>query len=223
MTSRTTLPALSCAALVAISSSAHADVVDPANDFLPSYTGAKAGDLDVLSSVVTYNSSTDIFSFSATFDAPVGTTQSAFYVWGLDRGQGTERFNTGAAPIGAGVKFDSVVIFTQDGSATVNRFSDAADILQGVVSFAGNTISGSIDGSLLSSTGFAKSDYTWNLWPRDALIAGNASISDFAPDASNAAVAAVPEPQTYALMGLGLACVLWISRRRNAARVTRST
>ena len=65
--------------------------------------------------------------------------------------------------------------------------------------------------------GFADADYTWNLWPRDALFSGNASISDFAPDASNAAVTSVPEPQSYALMLVGLTGLAMRFRRRDTS------
>jgi hypothetical protein len=216
MTSRFNLSALFFAVIVGASGSAQASITDPANDFLPTYAGPKAGDLDVLTASVSYDAHTNVFDFSATFNAPVGTTPGAFYVWGLDRGQGTERFNTGPTPIGAGVKFDSVVIF-QDGAVTVNRFSGAATVLPGDYTISGDTISGSVSGSLLPSTGFTDADYTWNLWPRDALFSGNASISDFAPDASNAAVTAVPEPQSYALMLAGLAGYTLLSRRRKTS------
>ena len=209
------LATLTCAAGTA----GAAPVIDAPNDFLPSYKGAKAGDLDVLSSFVTYDTRNDTFFFSGTFAAPVGTTPSAFYVWGLDRGHGTERFNTGATPVGAGVLFDSVVIFRQNGTTTVNRFTDPATVLSGALSFAGDTVSGSIAGSLLPSTGFDKSSYTWNLWPRDALATGNAQIADFAPDASNAPVGVVSEPHSYALVALALGGMAWVSRRR-AARPT---
>ena len=38
-------------------------------------------------------------------------------------------------------------------------------------------------------------------------MTGNAAISDFAPDASDGAITAVPEPASFALLGLGLAFV----------------
>src|SRR5664279_246494 len=117
-----TVPQVLCAAVVAWSANAAAiGITDPAGDFLPTYTGARTGDLDVLSAFVTYNPGTDTFFLSSTLAAPLGTTASAFYVWGFDRGQGTERFVSGTPSIGAGVLFDSVVIVRLDGSVTVTR------------------------------------------------------------------------------------------------------
>ena len=197
---------------LAVAASTTFAVNDPINDFIPSYTGVHNGDLDVVSSFVTYNPGTDTFFFSGTMNAAIGTTPSAFYVWGLDRGTGTPRFGA----IATGVLFDSVVILRLDGSAAVNLLPGATN-LPGAATFAGNTISASISGSLLPGKGFAKSDYTWNLWPRDgSQPAGNGQISDFAPDNSNAPVAVVPEPSSVMLLALGLGALGWRARRRNA-------
>ena len=90
----------------------------------------------------------------------------------------------GSPSLGAGVKFDAVVFLRRDGTARVTTFVGAActgvEIRAGTAAIAGNTICGSISGALLGSTGFAKSDYTWNLWPR--IGATNNTISDFAPN-----------------------------------------
>ena len=210
MKTRLLLSALCGAAGLVLSAGAHA-VADPAGDFLSGYAGSHNGDLDVISSTVTYNAGSHLFNFSATLDAPVGTTSSAFYVWGIDRGKGTEKFNTGPAPIGAGVKFDTVVIFRLDGTAAAGGKTLAND-----VTWSGNTISGSIPDSLLPSQGFSFLDYTWNLWPRDGSVTGNGAISDFAPDASNAGVTAVPEPGSLALLGAGGLLLAAMARRRHA-------
>jgi hypothetical protein len=209
MNKRLLLCALGAAIGLTLSAGAQA-VSDPTGDFLSGYTGSHNGDLDVVSSTVTYNAGTHMFNFSATLDAPVATTSSAFYVWGVDRGKGTEKFNTGPAPIGAGVKFDTVVIFRLDGTA-----STGGTTLHDVT-WSGNTISGDIPDSLLPSQGFSFLDYTWNLWPRDGTVTGNAAISDFAPDASNAGVTAVPEPGALAMLGVGGLFLAAVARRRKA-------
>lgn len=216
---RLAIQPLLAATLLALAASGHtASADDPAHDFLSSYTGAQGGDLDVLSALVTYDPNNDSFVFSGTFDAQVGTTPGAFYVFGVNRGNGSANF----AGIGAtNVLFDAVVIFNQDGSGTVNRLPGSAGagataLPMGTALTVGPTIIGQISGSLLPSNGWAKTDYTWNLWPRITGIAGGASVSDFAPDNSNLGVtvlSAVPEPGTWAMLAGGLA-LLGVAARR---------
>jgi len=213
------MKALCAAALIAAAPwSMAAGVNDAFGDYVAGYNGSRLGDLDVLGSIVTYNPSTDKFVFSGTFAADVGTSPSGFYVWGVNRGAGTAGF---AANGVTGVLFDSVVIFNQDGSARITGTSPATLLPAGSVKIFGSTIIGEVDGSFLPSTGFAKTAYTWNLWPRDGTLTGFAAISDFAPDNSNVGVtvvgvSAVPEPESYALMALGLAALAFERRRRVA-------
>ena len=194
------------AAVLLVAPAVHAATsTDPVGDFIPTYTGPHGGDLDVVSSTVSYNAATDMFTFSGTMNAAMGTTPGSFYVWGVDRGAGVASF----ASLGTGypnILFDTVVILRADGTGAAAGTALPA----GTVQLNGDTISASFSGALLPTKGLAKADYTWNLWPRAGGVAGNAAISDFAPDGTNLAVTAVPEPSTFALLGLGL---LFVSRR----------
>ncbi len=202
-------------------------IIDPVGDFLASYiaSGRPAGaDLDVVSAEVIYRPTLNRFEFIATLAGAIGTTaaingESPLYVWGIDRGQGTERFLAGTPSIGDGVSFDSVFILRPDGSATINLFGlggGGTNLAIGAALISGNTISAFLDETLLPSQGKALSDYTWSFWPRFG--AGlNAQISDFSPneaagavDAANARVS-IPEPSSLALLGIG---ALAFMRRR---------
>jgi len=188
-------------------------ITDHQGDFLATFAGSSAStDLDVLAASVFYNPTTDIFTLTATMDGAIGSTATGFYVWGVNRGAGTAGF----ASIGInGVRFDRVVILRPDGTGTV---AGVGNLPGGSISISGNTITGVVSGSMLASTGFAnKLDYTWNLWPRDGAFAGNAAISDFAPDNANFTATSVPEPGTAVLGVLGLGALLaWRRRQSNS-------
>lgn len=190
-------------------------ITDPAGDFLPTYTaGPQGSDLDVISADVVYDEAAETLTFSGTHAGPIGQTDGALYVFGLDRGQGTERFQTGDPAIGPGVLFDSVVILRPDGTGAYVDFingtntefaTDSVWIVNGTIGSAALPL------SLFPSTGFGPEDYTWNLWPRVGL-GNNNQITDFAPDASNAGVSIVPEPASFAM--IGTAALLVLRRRR---------
>lgn len=196
-----------------LSSQALDGITDPKGDFLATFAGSSAStDLDVLSASVFYNPSTDLFTLTATMDGLIGTTATGFYVWGVNRGAGTAGF----ASLGLnGVRFDRVIILRPDGTGTI---PGVGALPGGSITISGKTITGVVSGSLLTSTGFTnKLDYTFNLWPRDGAFAGNAAISDFAPNNANFTATAVPEPGTAALGALGLAGLLaWRRRQSNS-------
>lgn len=205
------------AALLAAQPSSRAGVVDPAGDLLSTFTGPHNGDLDVVFADFTYDPSTDTFLFTSDQADFIGLTAGAQYVWGIDRGQGTERFVGGTPSVGAGVKFDSIVILRPDTTVTVRDLISgvATNFGAGKATVSGQTISAQIAGSLLPTFGagfLTKHQYTTNLWPRGP-GAGNATISDFAPDASNFQVRVVPEPASLAMLALGLAAPAALLRR----------
>ena len=195
-----------------LASQALTSIDDAKGDFLATFAGSSTStDLDVLSATVTYNAGTDIFTLSATMDGNIGNTATGLYVWGVNRGAGTAGF----AGIGiTGVRFDRVILLRPDGTGTV---AGAGALPLGSVTISGKTITASVSGSLLPSTGFGKGDYTWNLWPRNTAFAGTAAISDFAPNNANFTATPVPEPSTAVLSALGLAGLLaWRRRQSNS-------
>lgn len=213
------------AALLVTASPAHAVVVDAVGDFLPTYVGPQNGDLDVVraDALLTGPGQVQLIGEHA---AAVGTTDGSAYVWGIDRGQGTDSLATLDPPVGAGVTFDAVAVLLADGSGfvldliagTPPTFLDAS-----AIGIAGSTITVTLDEALLPSAGFSFADYRYNLWPRFAPggvdPGDNTQISDFAPDASTFA-ARVPEPVALLLGGAALA--LGATRARRAATRLRS-
>ena len=209
---------LGLAALVSLNSApalAASAVVDAYDDFLPTYTAGPAnGDLDVIAAAAFYDGANQAFSFSTILADKVGLTPGALYVWGIDRGLGTERFLAGSPSIGAGVFFDSVLVVRPNGTGTYNDFingtATALDPAHIKISSLTVTLEDLPVGLFAPGTAGFRADpsqYTWNLWPRVGL-GNNNQISDFAPDAANLGfqVTAVPEPETYAMLlaGLGL-------------------
>jgi hypothetical protein len=197
------IASLAAGIILASTSHAKAQAVDPAGDFLPTYTGPLAGDLDVLSTGATWDGIN--FRFFATLNGAVGTTNGAFYVWGVDRGAGT----VGFAALAPGVTFDTVVIartslVTPSNPARATGTAAGTALAPGAVTFSGNTISVIVPTALLPSTGRGFSDYTINLWPRATGPVGTNAISDFAPNNSNVRVTTTaPEPGSLGLAVIG--------------------
>jgi hypothetical protein len=199
-------------AILLASPAAAALAIDPQGDFLPTYTGPLGADLDVLSTSATLAGG--IFSFHATLAGEIGTTAGGFYVFGIDRGAGTARFG----PLASNVLFDSVVVINNDGTGfTRDLLAGITTILDAsAISFDGSSLTADVGAALLPSAGFDPDAYTFNLWPRSP-GAGTATISDFAPDNSNARVSAVPEPATWAMLIAGFGLVGAFARRSTRA------
>ena len=206
------------AGALAGASAAQADIiVDPAGDFLATYSGPLNGDLDVLSAGAVQNG-TDLV-LTATLNGDIGTTPGAVYVFGVNRGAGLPLLTFGAPSVGAGVNFDAVAVLTPGGASFVALILPTAQapIALNDVSFVGSKFRAVIPLSDLPTNGFATSDYLYNLWPRSGLGV-NTQISDFAPDASSFA-ANVPEPGAWAMMIVGFALLGAMGRRRSRAGI----
>ena len=138
-----------------------------------------------------------------------GTTATASYVWGVNRGAGTAGFGANGLP---NVLFDRVVRLVPGGTSQIAGGGlPAINLDPGAVTFSGNSMTAVFPATLLPSTGFQPGAYTLNLWPRVTAPSGFAGISDFAPDANNFAVTVVPAPAGVLVIG---GAALGLRRRR---------
>jgi len=190
---------------------------DATGDFLTSYDGPLAGDLDVTS--VDARRSGQTVTLTADLAGALGTTANAAYVWGINRGAGVEPFPNFDPPTGQGVFFDAYVILAANGSGTLtNLLTGKAQALDPAsINIKGSRITVSLDASLLPSEGFAFGDYLYNFWPRFApggvVPTNNRQISDFAPDDKSFA-AGVPEPASWGMMIAGFGAIGGMMRKR---------
>lgn len=204
-------------ALLAAEPSYATVVTDPANDFIPTFVGTRSGDLDVLSASATFDGTT--FHIGATLNGNVGTLPTSLYVFGFNRGAGTSSFAAIQLP---NVIFDSVITLTGAG-VTGGRdlvTNTALTLPAGAARISGASFTIDVPLSLLPSQGFSPLQYQVNLWPRDAsALAGNGQIADFAPDARDFPVSAVPEPWSISPIVAGLLAMAgWRKRRSRLLR-----
>ena len=212
--------ALAAVSVLASAPSARAVVtIDPANDFLSSYTGPRVPELDVTAANATFDGTN--FTLTATLNGNISATPAGFYVFGINRGTNTQGFGTFAP----GILFDATVVLRPAnattgtaGSATVTNTgtnTGTFTLAAGTFSFTNNTLTAVVPGADLPSAGFNQTAYQYDLWPRNA--GGNAGVSDFAPDTNSVNVSVVPEPGTVTLLGLAAVALPFLAWRRRAA------
>lgn len=206
------------AALLASAAGARAAVVDPAGDFLPSYTGPQNGDLDLLSAGVRLGDG--ILAFTAVVNGAVGATPGAFVAFGVNRGSGTPGLFQAMDPkIGQHALHDAIVLLRPDLTGTVVLVGAGGvltfqTLAPGAVTVSGDTIAGQVPMAFLPANGFTAPDFTYVAWTRSA-PGSNAFVADFAPgDATFHA--SVPEPSGWAVLILGFAAAGGALRRRAA-------
>lgn len=181
-------------------------VIDPVGDFLGTYAGPHDADLDVTSFSVVYNPTTLTFTYNATLAGNIDSTKGGRYVIGVYTGNNVTPNNFGAIGAG-GVLFNQALSVSKTGVVTLGANTLSA------ATIVGNGFTGNILVSQLTSQGFTPEQYGWNLWPRDAVSAGTAAISDFAPNNAVIAASIVPEPSTWALAIGGFGLIGAIRRR----------
>src|SRR5215218_8202551 len=209
------------AVLVFGSVSANAEVLDPAGDFLSTYTGPQNGDLDALSLSVTFTQPG--VTLTSTVNGAIGSTIGSAFIWGIDRGSGTDRLITSGPPaVGpADLLLDAVVRLESGGGGRVMTFPTVGAPITtlldpSTIFISGSTISTTIPFAVLFSTGFAPEDYTYSFWTRSEL-GSQAFIADLAPDGGSFRGTAVPEPATWMMMIAGFGLVggaMRMARRR---------
>jgi hypothetical protein len=197
---------------------------DPSGDFLATYTGPANADLDILSGSAVFTSK-DLL-LSSTMSGPIGTTPGSTFLWGVDRGSGTDRLITSGPPaVGTpDMLLDAIVRLEASGVGRVVLFPTVGlpvtTLLDpSLITISGDTISGRIPRALLPTTGFDFADYTYVHWSRSAL-GSQQFIADLAPDAASFKGAYAPEPATWGLMIFGLGLAGAVLRRRTAASAT---
>jgi hypothetical protein len=213
-------------ALLVSATAASAAIVDPAGDFLPTYTGPTNSDVDILSTNVGFDNTN--FYLSATESGSIGSTANSLFVWAVDRGSGIARPAL-APPAGASLLWDAVIVMFPDGTLRVVTFPTAGaptiTNMVGGTSVAGSSLSAVVAAALLPSTGFDPTDYTFSFWSRVRVTPGadglNSEVADLLAGSGSIRAAAVPEPATWLtmLLGFGAAGAALRSRRKKLPQV----
>jgi hypothetical protein len=189
-------PIATNASIIPVALSAHhgharqpSGIVAKAPHFYQSYTGPRLAELNAVRASAEL--STDgSFTFTGTNQGRI-TQAPAVYVWGIDR--------NGNLPAGTftgrpNIKFDAVVVVSLDSSLTPTaKVIDIArgtstNLPAGSASIQGRTVTVTVPGSLLPSTGLAPSQYRFNYWPEDGSPPDSSAVASFAPEFTTAQV-----------------------------------
>ena len=132
------------------------------------YTGPKRAELNAVKASATLTSSGN-FVLTGTNQGRINKAP-AVYVWGIDR---NGNLSPGPFNNRPDIKFDALVIVSFDSSLTPT--AKVIDLASGAttnlpsssVHVHGRTVSVTVPGSLLPSTGLAPSQFRFNYWPED--------------------------------------------------------
>jgi hypothetical protein len=164
-------------------------IVTKSPRFYQAYTGPKLQELNAVRASGAL-SSDGTFTFTGTNRGRI-TESPAVYVWGVDR---SGNLSAGPFKNRPNIKFDAVVVVTLDSSLTPSaRVVDLVDgtttaLPAGSSNVQGKTVSVTIPGGLLPSTGLAPSQYRFNYWPEDGGPPTSSSVASFAPENGMASV-----------------------------------
>jgi hypothetical protein len=150
--------------------------------FYELYTGPKWAELNGVRASGELSASGN-FTFTGTVQGKINKGP-AVYVWGIDR---NGNLASGPFPGRPNIKFDAVVIVSLDSSLAVT--AKVVDLAHGnvtalastAVRIHGKTVSVSVAGSMLPSTGLNPSQYQFDFWPEDG-GAGPSAIASFVPE-----------------------------------------
>lgn len=191
--------------------------------FLSTYAGPKSNALKLENIGVTFNGND--FDLSSTSEAAISSAPTgSLYVWGINRGAGTARFDMGTASstnplIGSNVLFDAVLLITPSGTAKINLFNGLAPevVPTSDITIKGRKIDAIIPDTFLPSTGFSPYNYGFDLWPRSG-AGQNDQIAQFfgtvnAVNPLDVKPTDVPEPASWAVLATGLALLVAVRRK----------
>jgi hypothetical protein len=164
-------------------------IVKKAPHFYNIYTGPKWAELNAVKASAEL-ASNGTFRFTGT-NAGAIKKGPAVYVWGIDR---SGNLSPGPFTGRPNIKFDAVVVVSLDSAlnATARVIDESSgvttDLPAGSVNIRGRTITVTVAGSLLPSTGLAPSQYRFNYWPEDGGPPASSSVASFAPERTTAQV-----------------------------------